>query len=159
MEIIGCWYEGVIGPYCLEEQDGYLTHLWLGERFDRMLSKVTIKETPLLKDAHLQLEAYFAGKLWHFDLPLLPLGTEFQLKVWHVLSTIPYGQMITYAEEACLLGNPLLVRAVGRANGCNPLPIFIPCHRVVGVGGKLTGYSGGLDIKRRLLQIEGAGRI
>lgn len=159
MEMIACFYEGPIGRYILEEQNECLTHLWLGDCLIGIPSEMLIKETPLLKEAHLQLEAYFARKLKQFDLPLQPFGSAFQLKVWKVLSTIPYGETITYGEEACLVGNSLAVRAVGRANGRNPLPVFIPCHRVVGAGGKLTGYSGGLDIKRRLLQIEGGMRI
>ena len=155
MGMNACFYEGPIGRYILEERNGYLTHLWLGDNLTSVSSEMLTEETPLLKEAHLQLEAYFARQLKQFDLPLQPLGTAFQLKLWKILSTIPYGETITYGEEACLVGNPWAARAVGRANGCNPLPVFIPCHRVVGVGGKLTGYSGGVDIKRCLLQIEG----
>jgi methylated-DNA-[protein]-cysteine S-methyltransferase len=101
-----------------------------------------------------QLEAYFDGKLHEFDLELAPEGTPFQLRVWQELRTIPYGSTVSYGEIARRIGNPQAVRAVGAANGQNPLPIVIPCHRVVGSRGCLTGYGGGLNIKKALLEIE-----
>ena len=101
-----------------------------------------------------QLADYFAGKVIDFDLPLAPEGTEFQKKVWTELLKIPYGEMITYHELAVRLGDPKSVRAVGTANGRNPLAIIIPCHRVIGAGNKLTGYAGGLDRKLWLLKHE-----
>lgn len=103
-----------------------------------------------------QLEAYFKGELQEFDLPLNPEGSEFQLKVWKELLKIPYGTTITYGVLAKRLGDPKASRAVGLANGKNPIWIIIPCHRVIGANGKLTGYAGGLDVKLRLLQLEGA---
>jgi methylated-DNA-[protein]-cysteine S-methyltransferase len=103
-----------------------------------------------------QLEAYFAGQLEQFDLELAPRGTPFQLKVWKELERIPYGTTISYQELAERIGNPKAVRAVGTANGANPLPIVIPCHRVIGADGSLTGYGGGLDKKEALLTLEGA---
>lgn len=101
-----------------------------------------------------QLHAYFAGDLETFDLPLAPAGTPFQLAVWHRLCEIPYGETISYGELARHLGNPNASRAVGLANGANPIPIVIPCHRVIGSNGKLTGYGGGLPIKEKLLALE-----
>jgi len=98
--------------------------------------------------------AYFAGELEAFDLPLAPQGTPFQLKVWQLLSDIPYGGTISYGELARRAGNPKASRAVGLANGSNPIPIIIPCHRVIGSNGKLTGYGGGLPIKEKLLALE-----
>ena len=101
-----------------------------------------------------QLEAYFAGGLESFNLPLAPQGTPFQLQVWRELCEIPYGETISYGELARRIGNPKAFRAVGLANGSNPIPIIIPCHRVIGSNGKLTGYGGGLPIKEKLLALE-----
>ena len=101
-----------------------------------------------------QLENYFSGKSLDFQLPINPEGTEFQKKVWAELLKIPNGETITYSELAVRLGDPKLVRAVGMANGRNPVAIVIPCHRVIGVGNKLTGYAGGLDRKLWLLEHE-----
>ena len=101
-----------------------------------------------------QLQAYFAGELESFDLQLAPEGTPFQLEVWRRLCDIPYGETISYGELAGRIGNPKASRAVGLANGSNPIPIVIPCHRVIGSNGKLTGYGGGLPIKEKLLALE-----
>lgn len=101
-----------------------------------------------------QLRGYFAGELKSFDLPLSPQGTPFQQQVWNELLKIPYGETISYGELAALLGNPKASRAVGLANGSNPIPIVIPCHRVIGADGRLTGYGGGLAIKEKLLALE-----
>jgi len=101
-----------------------------------------------------QLRAYFAGDLQAFDLALAPQGTPFQQTVWGELCRIPYGETISYGEIAKRIGNPNASRAVGLANGSNPLPIIIPCHRVIGSNGKLTGYGGGLPIKEKLLALE-----
>jgi methylated-DNA-[protein]-cysteine S-methyltransferase len=103
-----------------------------------------------------QLTAYFAGKRRHFDLPLAPRGTPFQRSVWAALANIPYGQLRSYRDIAWSIGNPAAVRAVGAANGRNPLPIVVPCHRVIGSNGALTGFAGGLEVKRFLLDLEGA---
>lgn len=108
------------------------------------------------REAMRQLEAYFAGKLKRFDLPLAPEGTEFQLKVWNTLRTIPYGETWSYGDIARRIRRPAAFRAVGAANGQNPIPVIIPCHRVVGSDGSLTGFGGGLPIKQRLLALEGA---
>jgi methylated-DNA-[protein]-cysteine S-methyltransferase len=104
-----------------------------------------------------QLDEYFAGERRAFELPLAPSGTAFQQQVWRELTQIPYGETISYAELACRVGNPRASRAVGLANGANPLPIIVPCHRVIGANGSLTGFGGGLDMKRHLLELEGAG--
>ena len=101
-----------------------------------------------------QLRAYFGGELREFQLRLAPEGTEFQLRVWNSLRTIPYGETISYAQVAQKVGNPQAVRAVGLANGCNPIPIIVPCHRVIGSNGSLTGFGGGLANKKILLDLE-----
>jgi len=112
------------------------------------------EDAPQLQEPIRQLRAYFAGELETFDLPLAPQGTAFQLKVWKLLCDIPYGETISYGELARRVGNPKASRAVGLANGSNPIPIIIPCHRVIGSNGKLTGYGGGLPIKEKLLALE-----
>ena len=109
------------------------------------------------RDAIKQLKEYFRGKRQVFDLPLNPKGTPFQLKVWRALAEIPYGQTRSYAQIASRVGKPKAVRAVGLANGRNPLPIVLPCHRVIGKNGQLVGYGGGLPTKQALLQLEGVG--
>jgi len=111
---------------------------------------------PLLTEAVGQLHAYFAGQLRDFELPLDLAGTEFQRRVWLELTRIPYGETRTYQEMARAIGSPKAVRAVGAANGANPIAIVVPCHRVIGAHGKLVGYGGGLPLKRRLLALERA---
>jgi len=101
-----------------------------------------------------QLQAYFRGELEEFDVPLAMEGTEFQIRVWNALRTIPYGETISYAQLARRVGNPKAVRAVGLANGSNPIPIIVPCHRVIGSDGSLTGFGGGLSTKKKLLELE-----
>ena len=105
-------------------------------------------------DAVRQLREYFSGKRMDFDLPLDPQGTAFQRGVWKRLEEIPYGETISYGELAKRVGNPKASRAVGAANGQNPIPIVIPCHRVIGANGKLTGFGGGLPTKEKLLELE-----
>jgi methylated-DNA-[protein]-cysteine S-methyltransferase len=113
--------------------------------------------SPVLDEAARQLGAYFAGDLVSFDLPLELHGTEFQRRCWLALASIPYGQTVSYGEQARRLGlGPDAARAVGAANGRNPLPIVLPCHRVIGADGSLTGFGGGLETKRYLLEHEGA---
>ncbi|MCU0260293.1 MAG: methylated-DNA--[protein]-cysteine S-methyltransferase [Ilumatobacteraceae bacterium] len=108
----------------------------------------------VLAEALRQLEEYFAGERTEFDLPLAPEGTPFQQQAWEVLRTIPFGETTTYGEQARRLGDPKKSRAVGAANGRNPIPVVVPCHRVVGSDGRLTGYAGGLDTKAWLLAHE-----
>ncbi len=105
-----------------------------------------------------QLGEYFAGRRTDFDLPLAPHGTAFQLRVWAELRSIPYGQTVSYGELARRVGRPRAARAVGAANGANPIPIIVPCHRVIGADGSLTGFGGGLAIKARLLALESGQR-
>lgn len=109
---------------------------------------------PLLSSASLQLSEYFSGNRQNFDLPLSPQGTPFQLAVWDLMQQIPYGKTSTYGEIAAELGNPNKARAVGGAANKNPLPLVIPCHRVMGANGKLTGFAGGLKTKQFLLSLE-----
>jgi methylated-DNA-[protein]-cysteine S-methyltransferase len=115
-------------------------------------------DVPVLRAARAQLAAYFAGELRRFDLPLAPAGTPFQRAVWSAIGAVPCGETIAYGELAARAGYPASVRAVGAAVGRNPLSIVIPCHRIIGADGRLTGYAGGLDRKRALLALEaGAG--
>ena len=109
----------------------------------------------VLIEAVRQLREYFAGEREAFNVPLRPAGTAFQLSVWRALQEIPYGHTRTYRDVARAIGRPTATRAVGAANGQNPLPIFVPCHRVIGSNGSLTGFGGGLDVKLALLRLEG----
>lgn len=111
---------------------------------------------PLLRSASTQLDQYFRRMRTDFDLPLAPQGTEFQKTVWNTLASIPYGATISYAQLAQRVHKPTAMRAVGAANGRNPLPIVLPCHRVIGADGSLTGFGGGLPTKQFLLELEGA---
>lgn len=106
-----------------------------------------------------QLEEYFEGQRTQFDLPIKMDGTDFQKKCWEALMKIGYGETVTYAEEARMIGSPKALRAVGMANHRNPIAIVVPCHRVVASGGKIGGYGGGVEVKRRLLEIEMGGKI
>jgi methylated-DNA-[protein]-cysteine S-methyltransferase len=115
---------------------------------------VTYRDHPLFAELGIQLNEYFDRKRTKFDLPLQFCGTVFQKQVWRELLKIPYGQTVSYQELANRIENPKSVRAVGAANGANPLPIIVPCHRVIGAAGKLVGYGGGLEMKSRLLRLE-----
>ena len=120
----------------------------------------SLGDSPLLRKAAKQLTEYFAGKRTVFDLPLALEGTAFQRQVWQtMLDTVPYGATVSYGELANRCGHPKAARAVGNANHVNPLPIIIPCHRVVGSGGKLVGYGGGLTLKEGLLALEAKHRL
>ncbi len=131
---------------------GVLTHILF--KGDLAPKGATYNENAAPQAVH-QLEEYFAGRRHAFDLPLAPQGTEFQRKVWQELSNIPYGETRSYLQIAVAIGKPSATRAVGAANGQNPIPVIIPCHRVIGSDGSLTGYGGGLPIKRKLLELEG----
>lgn len=146
------YYDTPIGKIGIAEKEGYITDLFFHE--SKAPSEVEIKETHLLKKASEQLFEYFSGKRMEFDLPLLPEGKSFESKCWEILQTIPYGETRSYGQQAVLLGNPKACRAVGGANSRNPISIFIPCHRVIGANGSLTGFGGGLEIKRFLLALE-----
>ncbi len=146
-------FDTPLGQMALAEESGALTRLFLpGEGILRLVSR----ETPLLSKGRDEILAYLRGERRSFDLPLDPMGTPFQQTVWAELRRIPYGETRSYAQVAAGIGKPKAVRAVGQANHRNPLPIFIPCHRVIGASGKLTGYGGGLDLKEKLLELEGA---
>ncbi|ETW98343.1 MAG: hypothetical protein ETSY1_19165 [Candidatus Entotheonella factor] len=154
-------YEGIIesplGPICLMGTDQGLTRVDFqhGERpVDRPLSGRT--PPGYFDQAMQQLREYFEGARQAFDLPLAPPGTAFQQQVWQALQQIPYGRTTTYQDLAAHLGKPTASRAVGSANGRNPIAIIIPCHRVIGRDGRLRGYAGGLHLKQQLLQHEGA---
>jgi len=148
------FYETEIGAISISEIAGEIKSLvFLGGNISG--SKAQIKESGVLKEAHAQLKAYLKGKLRVFSLPLAPDGTEFQLNVWKALCDIPYGKTASYKEIAAAVNNPRASRAVGNANNRNPIPIFIPCHRVISSDGKLAGYGGGISIKDKLLKLEG----
>jgi methylated-DNA-[protein]-cysteine S-methyltransferase len=129
-------------------------------RFDSPPPEVLVRDDsfPVLKQASQQLRAYFAAELLAFDLPLDAHGTDFQKSVWNALLMIPYGETRSYGQIAEVIGSPKAVRAVGAANGQNPIPIVVPCHRVIGSNGKLTGFGGGLPMKRMLLELESTQR-
>lgn len=133
--------------------------LWENDRPGRVRLDIVAEDAnhPVLLETERQLAEYFAGRRKVFDLELDFAGTEFQKKVWRALLTIPCGETRTYAQIAKQIGDPKAVRAVGAANGRNPISIVAPCHRVIGSNGKLTGFAGGLDVKAQLLRLEGAG--
>ncbi|WP_137992400.1 methylated-DNA--[protein]-cysteine S-methyltransferase [Streptomyces vilmorinianum] len=142
-------------PLTLVAVDGVLSRIHMTEQRHRPPEETFGERDPRPFDEVIrQLDAYFAGELTEFDLPLKLIGTPFQLRVWEQLRLIPYGETRTYGELAEALGNPGASRAVGLANGKNPVSIVVPCHRVVGADGALTGYGGGLGRKRRLLAFE-----
>jgi methylated-DNA-[protein]-cysteine S-methyltransferase len=147
--------ESPVGPLLLAGDDAGLRRIIFMNGRDRVYADPnwTCDESAFSKPIR-QLNAYFTGKLGSFDLQLAPEGTAFQLSVWQKLCDIGYGETISYGELARRIGNPQASRAVGLANGSNPIPIVIPCHRVIGSNGKLTGYGGGLPIKEKLLALE-----
>ena len=125
------------------------------EQMPKMANATEDKKHPILLATEEQLKEYFKGLRRDFDLPLNPEGTEFQNKAWNALCKIPYGKLWSYGEQAKYLKAPNAQRAVGGANGKNPIPIIIPCHRVIGSSGKLTGFAGGMEMKIFLLRLEG----
>ena len=147
-------FDTPLGAMALAGEEGAVTGLYLP---GRPMPRLTSQPTLLLERGREELLEYLAGERRGFDLPLAPAGTPFQQKVWRALEDIPYGQTRSYRDIALAAGCPKGFRAVGMANHRNPIPIFIPCHRVVGADGSLTGYAGGLELKKRLLELEGAG--
>jgi methylated-DNA-[protein]-cysteine S-methyltransferase len=149
-----------VGPLTIVAQSGKIAGLYMdAQRHAPDAASFGLPGDPAdepFAAAAAQLAAYFDGELTEFDLPLSPAGTEFQLRVWEGLRAIPYGETVSYGELARRLGNPSASRAVGLANGKNPISIVVPCHRVIGANGGLTGYGGGLDRKRFLLGLERA---
>lgn len=137
-----------IGPLTAVEEDREIRELIFGEKEGRQ------EETDLLLEVKRQMALYFEGRLKVFGLPLCPKGTEFRQRVWKRLQEIPYGETLSYGQLAAAIGSPKAARAVGGANHHNPISILIPCHRVIGADGKLTGYGGGLSIKEFLLDLE-----
>ncbi len=147
--------ESPVGPLLLAGDSTALHAIeFLNGRKPPRLNPEWKRDSRPFVEAVCQLLSYFAGELEEFKLPLAPQGTEFQRTVWGKLCDIPYGETISYGELAKRIGNPNASRAVGLANGSNPIPIIIPCHRVIGSNGKLTGYGGGLPIKEKLLALE-----
>jgi methylated-DNA-[protein]-cysteine S-methyltransferase len=150
--------ESPIGPLVLEATAEALTEIRLPRAGRARLGAgggATGREPGPLRDARRQLAEYFAGRRRAFELPLELAGTAFQRDVWWALADIPYGETVSYAELAAMVGRPTAFRAVGQANGANPIPVVLPCHRVVASGGRIGGYGGGLPVKRRLLALEG----
>jgi methylated-DNA-[protein]-cysteine S-methyltransferase len=140
-----------VGPLQLAASDGALTGLRFGTS---PVAGEPSPDDPVLRAAAEELDAYFAGSLRDFTVPLAPRGTDFQRSVWSQLRLIPYGTTVTYGEIARRLDAPSASRAVGLANGRNPIAIVVPCHRVIGADGSLTGFGGGMDAKRTLLDLE-----
>ena len=147
--------ESPLGPLLLvADEAGLRQILFVNGRHAAQPESSWKEDSELFREAIRQLQTYFAGELEKFDLQLAPEGTPFQLEVWRNLCEIPYGATVSYGELAIRIGNPKACRAVGLANGSNPIPVVIPCHRVIGSNGKLTGYGGGLPIKEKLLALE-----
>lgn len=144
------FYETPVGRLIIGEENGSITRV----TWTQLPKSYIQEETELILGCKKQLEEYFAGKRKTFDLPLAPKGTAFQQRVWKALQDIPYGELRTYQEIALAVDNPKGCQAVGGANGKNPIAILIPCHRVIGKDGSMTGYSGGLEKKEWLLELE-----
>lgn len=146
------YYETPIGQIGIAEENNKITNVFF-ENSSASL-EFNIKETPILIKANNQLQEYFLGKRKAFNLPLNPKGTKFMNDVWSSLCDIPYGKTKSYKDIAHILNNSKAYRAVGLANNRNPIPLFIPCHRVISSNGNLTGYLGGLEVKSYLLELE-----
>lgn len=147
------WYKSPVGPLFLSGSKEALQMISFPCK-EAVAADHWQKKARPFRDVCKQLDSYFKGRLKDFDLPLAPQGTPFQQNVWQALLTIPYGQTCSYAEIARQIDSPKAVRAVGNANGRNPIPIIIPCHRVIGSNGSLTGFGGGLPTKTYLLNLE-----
>ena len=151
-------YNSPIGPLLIAEENGAITEVSFMEADTRQqFQKTSAQAQPpagVIAACIAELEAYFAGKFQDFTVPIAPSGTEFRKRVWAALTTIPYGQTISYKELAQRIGQPGAARAVGGANNHNPISIIVPCHRVIGASGALVGYGGGLENKRILLEHE-----
>ncbi len=145
--------ETPLGTLTIISDDTHLKSIHFGVKKGDFIE---VSEHPILDLTIEQLTKYFDGKLKTFDLPLSPEGTPFQKVVWNALEKIPYGETLSYGDVAVMIGNPKSVRAVGQANNKNPIPIIIPCHRVLGKDGSLVGYAGGLETKKFLLYLEGS---
>lgn len=148
----GFYYETVIGRIGIAEENGAITNVFFGDTVQPDVFEM--EESGLLIEAAAQLAQYLDGARRVFELPLAPEGTAFEQTVWTALQAIPYGETRAYGEIAAAIGRPTASRAVGRANGRNPVSIFIPCHRVIGADGSTVGYAGGVELKLRLLALE-----
>jgi len=146
------FYKTAIGRIGIAENRGGISHILF--EGSKGLSDYQEKETALIENCHKQLMEYFEGKRTKFDIPLYLEGTEFQKSIWSALQDIPFGETCSYKEVAIKINNEKAVRAVGLANNKNRIPIIIPCHRVVGINGSLTGYAGGLELKQFLIDLE-----
>lgn len=158
MSAMPTWYTTLdtpLGPLCLAGTTQGLTRVDF-QHGKRPVQPAAhwVAERGVLDEACRQLQEYFQGQRHHFTLPLAPVGTPFQQRVWQALQQIPYGTTCTYQALAQYLGNPAAARAIGAANGRNPIAIIIPCHRLIGSDGRLRGYAGGLTLKQRLLEHE-----
>jgi len=147
----GCYYDTDFGRMIIKEKDGYIVEINMLKLSE---SDYELSESDLLTKMCNQLDEFFSSKRRGFDVPILFQGSEFQKKVWDALLKIPYGEVRTYKEQAMMIGNEKASRAVGKANGCNKLFIVVPCHRVIGSNGSLTGYAGGIEMKKYLLELE-----
>ncbi len=156
MEVSGCWFETPLGPMTVMATDEAVTAVRFGTSGDAVAPEE--KLPPILARAVGELREYFAGVRRDFTLPLAPAGTVFQQQVWAALREIPYGETCTYGQIAARIGRPKACRAVGMANNRNPIAIVVPCHRVVGSSGALTGYAAGLPVKEALLRLEAEAR-
>lgn len=156
--MISAIHQSPVGPLTLMSDGSALTHCEF-ENPRYPFRAAPRGEDQIIAKARRQLEDYFAGRLRAFDVPLAPEGTPFQRRVWDALLTIPYGDTRSYGQQAATIGAPKAVRAVGLANGRNPIAIIIPCHRVIGANGNLTGYGGGMARKRLLLELEKGARL
>lgn len=153
------YYDSPLGTVTLQANEQGLLGVWFETHTTKPEDLGTQEDSfPIFQSVKEQLERYFAGEAVQFDIPIAATGTPFQQSVWHALTTIPYGETWSYAQLADAIGNPKAVRAVGLANGKNPVSVIVPCHRVIGKNGKLTGYAGGIERKQRLLAIEGIGQ-
>jgi len=152
-------FDSPIGPLTVATDDHGVQHILFAENRHDARGRQGWQHDPrhpMVAEARRQLLDYLSGKRRDFDLPLRPQGTDFQRQVWQTLADIPFGETWTYAQLAGRIGKPTAMRAVGAANGRNPLPIVLPCHRVIGADGSLTGFGGGLPTKLALLRLEGA---
>jgi len=155
MQTRHCIISSVIGPIRLIASEKGLCGLYLDhERHAFRIPAQSVEDPAHFSAIICQLGAYFAGALRQFDIPLDLRGTPFQIRAWRALTAIPYGETCSYGEQARAIGQPPAVRAIGLANGKNPVSIIVPCHRVIGKNGALTGYGGGLERKRFLLDLE-----
>lgn len=148
------FYQTKIGEIGIGEENGAIVRVTFGRDMGGLPADFEMVETPLVKLTAVEIGEYLDGKRKTFDVPVRFRGTAFQERVWKALLEIPYGKTVTYGQIAAVAGSPKGGRAVGRANHDNPIAILVPCHRVVGVNGKLTGYAGGLEIKQALLELE-----